>query len=378
MPERFLGIDTSNYRTSAAVYDAETGEWCNRGSLLTVPEGAIGLRQSDALFQHTVHLHERIEALPQGEVRAVGVSTRPRAVEGSYMPCFLAGKSVAHSAAHLLSVPLFEVSHQQGHIAAAALSAGRLDLLDSRFLAWHLSGGTSELLYVECGADGLPDCTCIGGTTDLAAGQLLDRAGALLELPFPSGAALDELALTAEPQKGFRPRVTDCRFSLSGMQNQVENKFKTEKPEDMARFALETVANAVIKATEQAKERYDVPVLPFLSKYHAALLVGADGSVRPPTTLLICTAPCRGRCPHRPTLAAASAVLRIEEKEWGAKVVSLSLNAKRTRLRKKQFTYAYSKIIFKTASAACSRMAARSPVRCSSCENEKPSISIPI
>ena len=177
------------------------------------------------------------------------------------MPCFLAGKSVAHSAAHLLSVPLFEVSHQQGHIAAAALSAGRLDLLDSRFLAWHLSGGTSELLYVECGADGLPDCTCIGGTTDLAAGQLLDRAGALLELPFPSGAALDELALTAEPQKGFRPRVTDCRFSLSGMQNQVENKFKTEKPEDMARFALETVANAVIKATEQAKERYDVPVL---------------------------------------------------------------------------------------------------------------------
>ena len=239
MPERFLGIDTSNYRTSAAVYDAETGEWCNRGSLLTVPEGAIGLRQSDALFQHTVHLHERIEALPQGEVRAVGVSTRPRAVEGSYMPCFLAGKSVAHSAAHLLSVPLFEVSHQQGHIAAAALSAGRLDLLDSRFLAWHLSGGTSELLYVECGADGLPDCTCIGGTTDLAAGQLLDRAGALLELPFPSGAALDELALTAEPQKGFRPRVTDCRFSLSGMQNQVENKFKTEKPE----------------------ERYDVPVL---------------------------------------------------------------------------------------------------------------------
>lgn len=261
MPERFLGIDTSNYRTSAAVYDAETGEWCNRGSLLTVPEGAIGLRQSDALFQHTVHLYEKIEALPQGEVRAVGVSTRPRAVEGSYMPCFLAGKSVAHSAAHLLSVPLFEVSHQQGHIAAAALSAGRLDLLDSRFLAWHLSGGTSELLYVECGADGLPDCTCIGGTTDLAAGQLLDRAGALLELPFPSGAALDELALTAEPQKGFRPRVTDCRFSLSGMQNQVENKFKTEKPEDMARFALETVANAVIKATEQAKERYDVPVL---------------------------------------------------------------------------------------------------------------------
>ena len=176
MPERFLGIDTSNYRTSAAVYDAETGAWRNEGGLLTVPEGAIGLRQSDALFQHTVRLHEKIEALPQGEVRAIGVSTRPRAVEGSYMPCFLAGESVARSAAHLLSVPVFAVSHQQGHIAAAALSAEKLDLLDRIFLAWHLSGGTSELLLVRPGADGLytyiySDCTCIGGTTDLAAGS---------------------------------------------------------------------------------------------------------------------------------------------------------------------------------------------------------------
>ena len=184
MPERFLGIDTSNYRTSAAEYDAESGAWQNEGGLLTVPEGAIGLRQSDALFQHTVHLHEKIEALPQGEVRAIGVSTRPRAVEDSYMPCFLAGQSVARSAAHLLSVPL---------------SAGRLHLLDELFLAWHLSGGTSELLRVTPGADGLPDCTCIGGTTDLAAGQLIDRAGALLGLPFPSGAALDALAMEAEP-----------------------------------------------------------------------------------------------------------------------------------------------------------------------------------
>lgn len=261
MSERFLGIDTSNYRTSAAVYEPETGFWKNEGGLLTVPEGAIGLRQSDALFQHTVRLHEKIEALPQGKVCAIGVSTRPRAVEGSYMPCFLVGESAARSAAHLLSVPVYAVSHQQGHIAAAALSAGRLALLDGPFLAWHLSGGTSELLLVKPGADGLPDCACIGGTTDLAAGQLLDRAGALLGLAFPSGAELDKLALSAEPEKGFRPKVVDCRFSLSGMQNQVENKFKNVSSAQMARFALETVANAVVKATVQALEKYPYPVL---------------------------------------------------------------------------------------------------------------------
>ena len=170
---RALGFDTSNYTTSVAEFHGVGGENCSR--LLDVKPGELGLRQSDALFAHVRRLPELVDALcgklPADTVRAVGASTRPRAVEGSYMPCFLAGESVARSAAHLLSVPLFTVSHQQGHIAAAALSAGKLDLLDGEFLAWHLSGGTSELLHVKCGADGLPDCTCIGGTTDLAAGQ---------------------------------------------------------------------------------------------------------------------------------------------------------------------------------------------------------------
>ena len=110
-------------------------------------------------------------------------------------------------------------------------------------------------------ADGLPDCACIGGTTDLAAGQLIDRAGALLGLPFPSGAALDALAVEAQPEKGYRPKVADCRFSLSGMQNQVEDKHKTAEPAQMARFTLETVANAVVKATEQAIKQHDCPIL---------------------------------------------------------------------------------------------------------------------
>lgn len=259
-----LGIDTSNYRTSAAAYDPATGEACNCGRLLGVPEGAIGLRQSEALFQHTLHLHGLIGQLPDANGwRAVGVSTRPRAVEGSYMPCFLAGESVARAAAHLLGVPLFPCSHQQGHIAAAALSAGRLDLLDSEFLAWHLSGGTSELLLVSPGSDGLPDARCIGGTTDLSAGQLIDRCGQLLGLTFPAGAALDRLQQQcAVPVKPFRPRVKDCAFSLSGMQNQVEALHrKGAPPAAVARFAVETVCNAVIDATGQALRRHPLPVL---------------------------------------------------------------------------------------------------------------------
>ncbi|MGN1014872.1 MAG: DNA-binding protein [Butyricicoccus sp.] len=264
---RYLGIDTSNYRTSAAIFDSDTHAWHNAGRLLDVPEGRIGLRQSDALFQHTLHLPERIQELPAGfgqTLAAVAASTRPRAVENSYMPCFLCGEGTARSIAHANGVPFFAVSHQQGHLAAAALSAGALELLRQPFLAWHLSGGTTELLHVTPNEQtGLPMAEIVGGTTDVAAGQIIDRAGNLLGLAFPSGAALEELANRCEaPEKPFTPKVTDSRFSLSGVQNKIEALHKAGAPtETVARFTIDTVAAAVLKATAQAKQKHPLPVL---------------------------------------------------------------------------------------------------------------------
>lgn len=265
MRKLFLGVDTSNYRTSAAIFDAESMTWQNSGRLLAVPKGQLGLRQSDAVFQHTLCLHEMIAALPAGcagEIQAVCVSTRPRAVEGSYMPCFLAGENVARSIAHLLGVPLYTCSHQQGHLAAAALSADALALLQQSFLAWHLSGGTTELLYVTPGSDGMPNAEIIGGTTDIAAGQLIDRAGVLLGLQFPAGAALDLLATQADGVKPYRVKVQSSRFSLSGMQNKVEQLHASgAEAASVARFAIETVRYAVDQATEQALRQYPLPIL---------------------------------------------------------------------------------------------------------------------
>ena len=146
-----LGFDTSNYTTSVAIFDGASGE--NQSRLLPVKAGALGLRQADALFAHVKSLPALTGGLfshvDPGSVAAVGVSTRPRAVEGSYMPCFLAGVCLAQTVAALLKVPLVEVSHQQGHLAAALWSAGRQELFASPFLAWHLSGGTTELLYTQ-------------------------------------------------------------------------------------------------------------------------------------------------------------------------------------------------------------------------------------
>ena len=261
-----LGLDTSNYTTSAAVFDGEGGR--NQGRLLEVRPGELGLRQSDALFQHVKHLPEVVEALlgeeGLGTVQAVGASTRPRAVEGSYMPCFLAGASQGQVLSQVLGVPFYAFSHQQGHLAAAAWSAGRLDLLDRPFLAWHLSGGTTELLRVEPEEDGVAvRAEILGGTSDISAGQLIDRTGVLLGLPFPAGKEVEKLSRQAQKREYYKVKVKDLTFSLSGMENKVRQMVQRgEEPAEVAWFAQETVCRVVQACTKAAMEAY--PGLPVL------------------------------------------------------------------------------------------------------------------
>ena len=259
-----LGIDTSNYTTSIAWFDGVEGVNCSR--LLPVKQGELGLRQSDAVFSHIKSLPELSGRLfsdvRMDAVTAVGVSTRPRAVEGSYMPCFMVGYSHAKLIADLLRVPLVEVSHQQGHVAASLWSAGRLELMDQPHLAWHLSGGTTELLLVEPDGKNVR-CTRIGGTTDISAGQLIDRTGQMLDLPFPSGKHLDALSADAQMTETFKVKCPAMEFSLSGVQNKVQQFHQKHGiPTETAAYALRCVGQAVLQATRNAQKEYSgIPVV---------------------------------------------------------------------------------------------------------------------
>ena len=253
-----IGIDTSNYTTSIAYFSDGSGGNCSQ--LLPVKQGELGLRQSDAVFAHIKSLPELAGRLfshiQQENVRVIGVSTRPRAVEGSYMPCFMVGYSHAKILSDALNVPLVEVSHQQGHVAASLWSAGRLDLMDTPHLAWHLSGGTTELLLVEPEGKNVR-CTRIGGTTDISAGQLIDRTGVMLDLLFPAGKHLDELSKTAQMTDVFKVKCPNTEFSLSGVQNKVQQFYAAnDNAVETAAYALRCVAEAVYLATKNALKAY--------------------------------------------------------------------------------------------------------------------------
>lgn len=271
----YLGIDTSNYTTSAAALCGDFSR--NVSRLLDVEEGALGLRQSDALFLHVKRLPQIIEQLlensPKQQIKAVAASTRPRAVEGSYMPCFLAGESLGKSIAKVLNVPFYSFSHQQGHIAASLWSAGRLDLLEKPHLAWHLSGGTTELLLVEPSREGVK-ATCIGGTEDISAGQIMDRTGKLLGLSFPSGKALDALSQQGTGKEFFRVKEKELFFSLSGLENKVHDFYhKSSSKEDTALYAIRSVADIILRISKEALKRYPDYELVFSGGVASNLLI---------------------------------------------------------------------------------------------------------
>lgn len=258
----FLGIDTSNYTTSLALFDGKN--IIQRKKVLTVKKGERGLRQSDAVFQHTVNMPLLMNELDfSSGIDSVGVSTRPRSVEGSYMPCFLVGENVATAVSKTSNVPLYKTSHQVGHILAALYSVERLDLINEKFIAFHLSGGTTEALIVTPDKDDIVKCTLVASSSDLKAGQAVDRTGVLLGLDFPCGKELDALCEKSDREFKIKPSMQGLNCSLSGVENKVKKMLENnESREDIAKFALSFVSASVLEMCKRVIKEYgELPIL---------------------------------------------------------------------------------------------------------------------
>lgn len=261
-----LGIDTSNYTSSAALFDSESGEIIQSRRLLPVKEGELGLRQSDAVFQHTLILPEMIKNVFSGgkrKIDRIAVSVSPRDEEGSYMPCFNTGKAAAECIAAVTGAKLNYFSHQAGHIAAAVYSSGKTELFNEEFIAFHISGGTTEAVKVTPDKDKVFTAEKLSCSMDLKAGQAIDRVGKLLGLPFPAGAKLDELSLKSDKKYKVKPFMKDGCCSLSGLQNKCEKMVKDgEKEEDIAKYCIDFISQALFEMTASLHKKY--PGLPLL------------------------------------------------------------------------------------------------------------------
>lgn len=262
----YLGIDTSNYTTSVAIYDSEKNEVIQRKQLLPVKQGELGLRQSDAVFHHTQQLTRLFSSLMSevdSEITTIGVSTRPRSIDGSYMPCFTVGSSAAEILSSALSVPLYKFSHQDGHIAAALFSAGILSLLTQKFIAFHVSGGTTEAVLVKGNSDYSFSIETVAKTLDLNAGQAIDRTGLMLGLSFPCGKELEKLALLNEEKIKVKPTLKGCDCCLSGLENICQKMLSNgESKEKIAAFCIAYIDEVLAQMAYRLKEKYgEIPLV---------------------------------------------------------------------------------------------------------------------
>lgn len=272
MTDCFVGFDTSNYTTSVALCDADGQVIANLKTPLSVKAGERGLRQSDAVFAHTKNLPALCDLLKERMARegyrplAVGCSVRPRDAADSYMPCFLAGKSAAHAFGAALGIPVYECSHQNGHVMAALYSCGRGEELlgrDKPFFAFHVSGGTTEVLLVEPRGEELR-VTLIGETDDLNGGQVIDRVGVSMGLEFPCGRELERLAASYRGRIRRHPVcVREGRCSLSGAENLALKIWReTEDRGAAAAFVFDFLGRTLLEMGQAAIARYgEAPIL---------------------------------------------------------------------------------------------------------------------
>ena len=273
----FLGIDTSNYTTSAALCTLDGRVLLNHKVPLPVKEGERGLRQSDAVFHHVKNLPESASAVgeylkanPQLSLKAVAVSKTPRDAAGSYMPCFLSGVATAEFIAATNGVPIYYVSHQAGHVMAALSSASEISGVDmekiagERFIAFHVSGGTTDVLLCEPDDERFFKISQIGGTRDINAGQAIDRSGVMMGLRFPCGAEMDKMALLFEGKiNKFALSVDGAWCNLSGLENRAKKMLdEGVSHEEISTNVLDFIARTLEKITKNViAELGDMPII---------------------------------------------------------------------------------------------------------------------
>ena len=257
MADYILGIDTSAYTTSIAVVDSQTGEVIfDKRKILTVPIGQKGLRQQDAVFQHLKNFPELFQNIDfdLSKIKTVSVSSRPRNVEGSYMPVFTVGQNYGEVIKKTLNCDYIEYSHQENHIGAALIDDYKV--INNNILAIHISGGTTEFLSVSKSNKGY-DSNIIGGSNDITFGQLIDRIGTVMEFQFPCGFYMEKHIKdnTNFEKLKFPPISGDKFINLSGMENYFKNlcDLHKYKKESIIYLLFRYIATCILKIIENLK-----------------------------------------------------------------------------------------------------------------------------
>lgn len=258
MKNYLLGIDTSAYTTSVAIIDIQGNIIYDCRKKLFVPEGQIGLRQQEALFQHINNLPDIFNefTIDFNEVKTISVSNKPRNNNNSYMPVFIAGTNFGRTIAKVIGATFIEYSHQENHISSAFFK--KKCTLHNNFLTIHISGGTAECLLTSKVHSGF-ETQIVGGSKDITFGQLIDRIGVYLGFKFPAGYDLEQTITDDKQQTLNMPKISGNEYiNLSGIENFLKEKYDVKKisVEKISLSLFNYIGKCICHIIENLKNKY--------------------------------------------------------------------------------------------------------------------------
>ncbi|MFZ2305171.1 MAG: tRNA (adenosine(37)-N6)-threonylcarbamoyltransferase complex transferase subunit TsaD [Streptococcus suis] len=260
-----LAIETSCDETSVAVLRNDAELLSNVIASQIASHQRFGGVVPEVASRHHVEVITACieEALLEAEVTAEDLT----AVAVTYGPglvgALLVGISAAKAFAWANDLPLIPVNHMAGHLMAARA----VKELEFPLLALLVSGGHTELVYVsEAG-----DYKIVGETRDDAVGEVYDKVGRVMGLPYPAGRIIDELAHEGQDIYDF-PRAMikedNLEFSFSGLKSAFINLYHNarQKGETMSNVDLSAsfqacVLDILMAKTKKALEKYPVKTL---------------------------------------------------------------------------------------------------------------------
>jgi len=215
-----------------------------------VPE--IASRQHLLLINTLIDEALTTAKLKLNDLQAIAVSHGPGLVGA-----LLIGVATAKALAYARRLPLVAVNHLQAHLYANYLG-GAPQLYPAVILI--VSGGHTELLLINS----LGDASSLGSTRDDAAGEVFDKVARVMDLGYPGGPIIDQLASGGNRTAIDFPRAwldDHCRyeFSFSGLKTAVINhlyhagrRTETFNVADIAASFQEALAEVLVEKTVRA------------------------------------------------------------------------------------------------------------------------------
>ncbi len=259
-----IGIDTSCYTTSIAAISLNKEIILSEKIMLKVDKDSKGLRQSEGVFQHISNIGKLSEnitgRLKDYNIVGVCASEKPRPIEDSYMPVFTVGLNTGKLLSATHNCPFFETTHQENHIKSSLLGKNLLN--ENRFIAVHMSGGTTEIILANKNKSKDYELEIIGGTKDVSFGQLIDRLGVKLSYDFPCGKYIDKNAMESDKKidHGLKTSVKEGYMNLSGIENQLNKIIADGEDVDKAylsKLLMDSIVRCMLKSLSYLCKKYE-------------------------------------------------------------------------------------------------------------------------